>query len=131
MQRAFRSLANVEDRGQWQPADFRSRKRPALADGMVECDSCDRPFPAAALTITEYGHRCETCSAAAALVDVPRDVDPATVKIGRGRWWVFPIIVAAGGAFMLVAPTAALIGSVVAMLAAFKWMGMASRQRGY
>lgn len=85
---------------------------PVASDGTAACELCSSCFPLAALTITAHGYACDPCSTRTALaVNAPVDVE--TVKVGRGRSWLMPLIIAVGAAITIVAPAAVFIGTWV------------------
>jgi hypothetical protein len=90
------------------PADLAQREE-ANADGTAKCESCRATFPLASLDITQYGYRCAPCQKAAAQMLVPAPTDLDNVKVGRGRWWIMPIVIAVGSALTILYPAAVLI----------------------
>ena len=102
------------------PADLAKRES-ANDDGTANCEMCRAAFPLASLDITQYGYRCAPCQkqAAQALVPPP-DLD--NVKVGRGRWWIMPIVIAVGSALTIMYPAAVLIVVVGVAGLAFRVM---------
>ncbi|HEY4182216.1 MAG TPA: hypothetical protein VGM90_35475 [Kofleriaceae bacterium] len=80
--------------------------------GEARCQACRQIFPLDALSITAYGYDCEGCTRKAALDGGPKgDLD--NVKVGRGRWWIMPIVIAAGGAFTFMFPEYVIVAIAV------------------
>jgi hypothetical protein len=77
-----------------------------------KCERCREMFPPEALSITAYGYECAECARKAA-IDSAGPVDLENVKVGRGRWWIMPVVVAAGGAFTFMFPEYVIVAIVV------------------
>lgn len=102
------------------PADL-ARREEANGDGTANCESCRATFPLASLDITQYGYRCAPCQKSAAQMLVPPpDLD--NVKVGRGRWWIMPIVIAVGSALTILYPAAVLIAVFGVAMLAFRLM---------
>jgi hypothetical protein len=95
---------------------------------MAECTSCRGDFPLPSLAITAHGYRCDGCARQAVLDGGPKgDLD--NVKVGRGRWWIMPIVIAAGAAFTIAFPQYVIFAIlVVVALAAMLLRGLAWRR---
>lgn len=100
----------LEDPKGWAPAvpaDI-AEPPPVSVDGSAACSTCNRHLPLDRLSITAHGYRCDACATREALGSEPA-VDVETVKIGRGRWWIMPIVVVIGSAITIAYPAAVFV----------------------
>jgi hypothetical protein len=104
--------ALLGENNRWEPAIPRDMTAapPPVVDGQAKCEQCTKAFPLTALEITQWGYSCGAC-AAAQVAGPP--VDASNVKVGRGRWWIMPIVIAVGAAITIVAPGAVLVTALV------------------
>jgi hypothetical protein len=120
-----RALANrllpgaplLDDHRSWAPAvphDL-AKPPPIVSDGHAACESCAQSFPLAALNITAHGYRCEACAAAALARPLPENV-----KVGRGRWWLLPAIMAPGVVITILYPVAVFVLVLLVAAVAFR-----------
>jgi len=79
------------------PADLHSNPLPAVADdGTAECWQCKARLPFDQLDIARNSYSCRPCMLRTAKLLASHDaeaVDVEQVKIGRGRWWFWPLLV--------------------------------------
>lgn len=109
----------LDDQQTWAPVVPRDMNAPppaVSAEGTAACEQCLSEFPLAQLEITAYGYRCAGCARSALVQPLP-----ANLKVGRGRWWIMPIVFAVGGAFVFIAPAVALIGTLVVAALTFQF----------
>jgi hypothetical protein len=112
----------LDDHNTWAPEVPRDllKRTPVADDGTAKCDLCSKSFPIAALDVTYRGYMCGACTVTAAQRDNPAPVNPDNVKVGRGRWWIMPIVIVVGGAITIVYPVAALVTVVVVAMLVFR-----------
>ena len=81
------------------PADLHANPLPPVAaDGTAECWQCKTRLPFAQLDIAGNAYSCRPCMLRTAQLSAAHDaaaVDVDNVKIGHGRWWIWPLIAAA------------------------------------
>lgn len=114
--------ALLDDRQSWAPKvphDLNAPPPAIAADGTSACEVCAKKLPLAQLEITAYGYRCAACASVAVKLAAPADLD--NVKIGRGRWWLMPIVFAVGGAFMIIAPAISLVVTMIVAGVVFRF----------
>ncbi len=97
------------------PRDMTARPPEVSAEGMAACEQCLSRFPLVQLEITAHGYRCAGCATSALVQPLP-----TSLKVGRGRWWIMPIVFAIVGAFVFIAPAVALVVTVVGALIAVR-----------
>ena len=66
-----------------------------------------------------HGYECSGCTIADALRQHPAPADLEHVKVGRGRWWVMPIVAVSVGVFGIFQPVALFLLGPVALYAVF------------
>ena len=106
------------------PRDLGAPPPPIAADGTAACSSCQQRRPLAQLEITAHGYQCAACAAHLPLA-AGAAIDPDQ-KIGRGRWWLLPLLIAVGAVLTILYPGAILIGSFVVaaiVLRVLMWRG--------
>ncbi|HEX5063867.1 MAG TPA: hypothetical protein VFV99_31020 [Kofleriaceae bacterium] len=93
----MRLLEEPQSRG-WDPvvpADLHANPLPPVAeDGTAECWQCKTRLPFAQLDIAGNAYSCRPCMLRTAQANASHDaaaIDVDTVKIGRGRWWLWPL----------------------------------------
>lgn len=119
--RVLPGAALLDDHNTWAPVvpyDADSPP-PPVEGGTSTCDACSRTLPLTALNITAHGYRCDACAAAAIQQQGPAVVDASNVKVGRGRWWLWPAIIAPSAAITILYPGAVFIVVAVAALLVF------------
>ena len=97
----LRLLDEPKSRG-WDPvvpADLHANPLPPVAaDGTAACWQCKAILPFAQLDIAGNAYSCRPCMLRTAQVNASMDaskIDVDNVKIGRGRWWLWPLMAAA------------------------------------
>lgn len=104
------------------PADLDEAAPPVDAAGTAACEACGTRLPLASLDITTRGYRCAACVSN----ELRRAPAPAGdlehVKIGRGRWWLMPLVIAVGAGVTLVEPGAVLVVVGLVALALLVWV---------
>ena len=83
------------------PSDLHLAKLPPVAaDGTAECWMCQQRFLFQDLDLANGAYVCRTCNCRAQVFNAPQlaNLNVDEVKIGRGRWWLLPSIVAVVGA---------------------------------
>ena len=109
----------LDDQQTWAPVvprDINAPPPPVSAEGTAPCEQCQSTFPLAQLEITAYGYRCAGCAKAALIQPLPTNLE-----VGRGRWWIMPIVFAVGGAFVFIAPAVALVATLVVAALTFQF----------
>jgi hypothetical protein len=116
--RLLPGIVLLDDKQTWDPViplDLNAPPPVVSAEGTAACEQCRAQFPLGQLEITAHGYRCSGCATSALVAPLP-----ANLSVGRGRWWLLPIIFAVGGAFVLIAPAVALISTVVMAAVTFQ-----------
>src|SRR5215468_9218843 len=90
------------------PADLHVRA-PVGDDGTAACEQCAQRFPITQLNVTAHGYRCDVCAAQAVVDAGPKQLDDKNIKVGRGRWWIGPLIIAAASPIVILYPAAVLV----------------------
>jgi hypothetical protein len=98
------------------PHDIAKREA-ANADGTAKCEMCRETLPLANLDITAYGYRCAPCQKKDAELKNPAPANLDNVKVGRGRWWIMPIVIAVGSVITILEPAFVII--LVGLVALF------------
>lgn len=101
----------LDDKQTWDPVvslDVNVPPPPVSAAGTAPCELCAAQLPRDKLEVTAHGYRCAACIQSALVQPLPADL-----KVGRGRWWLMPIIFAVGGAFVILSPAIALVSTFV------------------
>jgi hypothetical protein len=99
------------------PRDVAKREA-ANADGSAKCEMCRTTLPLANLDIPAYGYRCAPCQKKDAELQNPAPANLDNVKVGRGRWWIMPIVIVVGSVITILEPVAVfVVVGVVAVLA--------------
>lgn len=95
----LRLLEEPKSRG-WDPvvpADLHANPLPPVAeDGTAECWQCKTRLPFSQLDIAGNAYSCCPCMLRTAQRNAAADVahiDVDHVKIGHGRWWLWPLLV--------------------------------------
>ena len=101
------------------PHDIAKREA-ANADGTAKCEMCRETLPLANLDITAYGYRCAPCQKKDAELQNPMPANLDNVKVGRGRWWIMPIVIVVGGVITILEPVAVFVVVGVVALLAFR-----------
>ena len=107
----------LDDDQKWAPVvphDMTAPPPEISAAGTAACEHCQVQFPLAQLEITAHGYRCAGCVKSALIQPLP-----ANLAVGRGRWWLMPIVFAVGGAFVIISPAVALVVTLVGAAAVF------------
>jgi hypothetical protein len=92
-----------------------AKRETANADGTAKCEMCRATLPLANLDITAYGYRCAPCQKKDAELQNPAPANLDNVKVGRGRWWIMPIVIVVGSVITILEPVAVFV--VVGMVA--------------
>jgi hypothetical protein len=90
------------------PRDLHVRA-PVGADGTAACDLCSERFAIDKLNVTAHGYRCDACIAKAIRDAGPAELDDKAIKVGRGRWWIWPLVIAAVSPLIIVFPAATFV----------------------
>ena len=97
-----------------------AKREAANADGTANCEMCRETLPLANLDITAYGYRCAPCQKKDAELQNPMPANLDNVKVGRGRWWIMPIVIVVGGVITILEPVAVFVVVGVVALLAFR-----------
>lgn len=97
-----------------------AKREAANADGTAKCEMCRETLPLANLDITAYGYRCAPCQKKDAELQNPAPANLDNVKVGRGRWWIMPIVIVVGGVITILEPVAVFVVVGVVALLAFR-----------
>jgi hypothetical protein len=87
------------------------------ADGTAPCDLCSAAYPIAELEVTAHGYRCAACVARLVREAGPAELDDKNLKVGRGRWWIMPLVIVAASPIIILYPAATIV--LVLAVAAF------------
>jgi len=90
------------------PRDLHVRA-PVAVDGTAACDLCSQRFPIDQLNVNAHGYRCDACTARMVREAGPAELDDKNIKVGRGRWWVVPLIGAAATPLIIIYPAVTLV----------------------
>ena len=101
------------------PADINVRA-PVADDGTATCDQCSQPFPIARLNVTAHGYRCDGCVTRGIVDAGPARLDDKSLKVGRGRWWLMPLVIAAVTPIIILYPAATIVAVFVVAAVLFR-----------
>jgi len=103
------------------PADLHVRA-PVADDGTATCEQCSQPFPLARLNVTARGYRCDACAVRNAVAAGPAQLDDNNLKVGRGRWWLMPLVIAAATPVVILYPAATIVAVLVVAAVLFRFV---------
>jgi hypothetical protein len=103
------------------PADIDVRT-PVAEDGTATCEQCSERFPIARLNVTAHGYRCDACAARNIVGAAPAQLDDKNLKVGRGRWWLMPVVIAVATPIVILYPAATIVAVFVVAAVLFRFV---------